>query len=60
MRDKVLIEAGAFSSDRHAILGQFSWHKLDPNGTLIELAPRAGEENLRIEDIEAAIDELRQ
>ena len=56
MRDKVLIEAGAFSSDRHAILGQFSWHKLDPNGTLIELAPRAGEENLRIEDIEAAID----
>jgi len=56
MRDKVLIEAGAFSSDRHAILGQFSWHKLDPNGTLIELAPRAGEETLRIEDIEAAID----
>jgi kynureninase len=56
MRDKVLIEAGAFSSDRHAILGQLSWHKLDPNGTLIELAPRAGEEILRIEDIEAAID----
>ncbi len=56
MRDKVLIEAGAFSSDRHAILGQLSWHKLDPNDTLIELAPRAGEENLRIEDIEATID----
>jgi kynureninase len=56
MRDKVLIEAGAFSSDRHAVLGQFSWHKLDPNGTLIELGPREGEEILRIEDIEAAID----
>src|ERR1041384_4382713 len=56
MRDKVLIEAGAFSSDRHAILGQLSWHKLDPNGTLIELGPRAGEETLRIEDIEAAIE----
>ena len=42
MRDKVLIEAGAFSSDRHAILGQLSWHKLDPEETLIELAPRAG------------------
>ena len=56
MRDKVLIEAGAFSSDRHAILGQLSWHKLDPNGTLIEIAARAGEETLRIEDIEAAID----
>jgi kynureninase len=56
MRDKVLIEAGAFSSDRHAVLGQFSWHKLDPNGTLIELGPREGEEILRIEDIEAAIE----
>jgi len=56
MRDKVLVEAGSFSSDRHAILGQLSWHKLDPNGTLIELAPRAGEEVLRVEDIEAAID----
>jgi kynureninase len=56
MRDKVLIEAGAFSSDRHAILGQLSWHKLDPNGTLIELGPRASEEILRIEDIEAAIE----
>jgi kynureninase len=29
MRDKVLIEAGAFSSDRHAVVGQLSWHKLD-------------------------------
>ena len=56
MRDKVLIEAGAFSSDRHAILGQLSWHKLDPEETLIEIAPRAGEETLRIEDIEAKIE----
>jgi kynureninase len=56
MRDKVLIEAGAFSSDRHAVLGQFSWHKLDPNGTLIEIGPRTGEETLRIDDIEAAIE----
>jgi kynureninase len=58
MRDKVLIEAGAFSSDRHAILGQLSWHKLDPEDTLVELEPRAGEETLRIEDIEAKIAEL--
>jgi kynureninase len=58
MRDKVLIEAGAFSSDRHAILGQLSWHKLDPEETLVELAPRPGEETLRIEDIEAKIEEL--
>ena len=58
MRDKVLIEAGAFSSDRHAILGQFSWHKLDAEESLVELAPRPGEETLRIEDIEAKIEEL--
>jgi len=58
MRDKVLIESGAFSSDRHAILGQLSWHKLDETETLIELAPRSGEETLRIEDIEAKIAEL--
>jgi kynureninase len=58
MRDKVLIEAGAFSSDRHAILGQLSWHKLDAEETLVELEPRAGEELLRIEDIEAKIAEL--
>ena len=56
MRDKVLIEAGAFSSDRHAILGQLSWHKLEPEQTLVEIAPRAGEETLRIEDIEARIE----
>jgi kynureninase len=58
MRDKVLIEAGVFSSDRHAILGQLSWHKLDPEDTLVELEPRAGEETLRIEDIEAKIADL--
>jgi kynureninase len=58
MRDKVLIEEGAFSSDRHAILGQLSWHKLEPETTLVEIAPRAGEETLRIEDIEAKIAEL--
>jgi hypothetical protein len=39
VRDKVLIEAGAFSSDRHAILGQIDWHKLEAEDTLIELAP---------------------
>jgi kynureninase len=58
MRDKVLIEAGAFSSDRHAILGQLAWHKLEPEHTLVELSPRNGEETLRVEDIEARIEEL--
>ncbi|HTU64573.1 MAG TPA: kynureninase [Steroidobacteraceae bacterium] len=58
MRDKVLIEAGAFSSDRHAVLGQLAWHQLDPADALVEIAPRTGEETLRIEDVEARIAEL--
>lgn len=58
MRDKIVIEAGAFSSDRHAILGQLSWHKLDPEDALVEIAPRSGEQTLRIEDIEAVIAEI--
>jgi kynureninase len=58
LRDKILIEAGAFSSDRHAILGQVGWHKLEAEDVLVELAPRRGEETLRLEDIEAKIAEL--
>lgn len=54
-RNLVLIESGAFSSDRHAILGQLAWHGLDAEHALVELAPRAGEETLRIDDIEAKI-----
>jgi kynureninase len=54
-RRRVLIEAGAFSSDRHIIVSQLVWHGLDPVAELIELAPRAGEELLRMEDIEARI-----
>ena len=44
-------------SSRHSRRSS-SWHKLDAEETLIEIAPRAGEETLRIEDIEAKIEEL--
>ncbi len=57
-RAAVLIEAGAFSSDRHVVASQIRWHGLDPARELIELAPRAGEECLRAEDIERRIAEL--
>src|SRR5579863_522094 len=57
-RTAVLIEAGAFSSDRHVVASQILWHGLDPARELIELAPRAGEECLRGEDIERRIGEL--
>ena len=42
-RTKILIEAGAFSSDRHAVASQIAWHGLDPRSALVELAPVAGE-----------------
>ena len=56
-RRRILIEAGAFPSDRHAVTGQIRWHGLDPADCLIELAPREGEELLRDEDIERAIEQ---
>lgn len=54
-RRRILIEAGAFPSDRHAVVAQIRWHGLDPADCLIELAPREGEELLREDDIEGAI-----
>ena len=36
-RTKILIETGAFSSDRHAVTSQLAWHGLDPAQHLIEL-----------------------
>jgi kynureninase len=54
-RRAILIEAGAFSSDRHVVASQIQWHGFDPQHELIELAPRPGEELIRIEDVEARI-----
>ncbi len=54
-RHRVLIEAGAFPSDRHVVCSQIRWHGFDPASSLIELAPRPGEELLRTEDVEARI-----
>jgi kynureninase len=54
-RRAILIESGAFSSDRHVVASQIAWHGGDPERDLIELAPRSGEDLLRIEDIEASI-----
>jgi kynureninase len=54
-RRAILIEAGAFSSDRHVVASQIAWHGGDPARDLIELAPAAGQDLLQIEDIEAVI-----
>jgi kynureninase len=55
-RTRVLIEAGAFPSDRYAVLSQLGWHGLDASH-LIEAAPRAGERCLRTEDVLALIEQ---
>ncbi|MGH8140089.1 MAG: kynureninase [Steroidobacteraceae bacterium] len=54
-RVKILIESGAFSSDRHAVASQLAWHGQDPD-SLIELAPAAGEQGVSEDAIEACLE----
>lgn len=54
-RRMILIESGAFSSDRHAVATQIAWRGLDPASELVELSAAPGQTQLSIEDIEAAI-----
>jgi kynureninase len=51
-RVKILMESGAFSSDRHAVASQLAWHGLDPDAALTELAPQPGTEGISEEQIE--------
>jgi kynureninase len=55
-RNRVLIESSAFPSDRYAVVSQLRFHGLDPASHLIEIFPRAGERNLRTEDVVAQIE----
>jgi kynureninase len=54
-RHKIVIEAGAFPSDRYAIDSQIRWHGFDPATSLLELKPRPSEATIRHEDIEALL-----
>lgn len=54
-RHKIMIEGGAFPSDRYAVMSQIAYHGFDPAMSLVELFPRAGETTLRTEDIETRI-----
>ena len=56
-RHKIIIEAKAFPSDHHACESQIRFHGFDPATSLVEIAPRAGEETLRTEDILACVRE---
>lgn len=55
-RHKILIEETAFPSDTYAARTQLAWHGFDAGAGLVRLKPRSGEQALRIEDIEAAIE----
>ena len=54
-RFKVIIESGAFPSDRYAVESQIRFHGYEPERALIEIKPREGEDCLRTEDIEREI-----
>ncbi len=54
-RYKILCEAKAFPSDQYALQSQIRFHGFDPAEALIEVAPRAGEVQIREDDILAAI-----
>ena len=42
-RRRILIEAGAFPSDRYAVRSHIELHRFDPDDTLVTVAPRDGE-----------------
>ena len=53
----ILMEAGAFPSDRHAIESQLRWHGLSTAEALIELAPPPGVDLLDESAIESVLQE---
>ncbi|MGB6488350.1 MAG: kynureninase, partial [Steroidobacteraceae bacterium] len=56
-RRRILIEAGAFSSDRHAVASQIAWWRLDAREALVEMTPPVGADTIPEESIEAYLDE---
>jgi len=56
-RSAILMEAGAFPSDRHALESQVRFHGFDPKTDLIELAPDEADGTISMDAIAAAIAE---
>jgi kynureninase len=57
-RNVILIERGAFPSDRYAVASQIRWHGLEPADALVQVGARPGEPLLRHEDLVAEIRRL--
>ncbi|HEY6457163.1 MAG TPA: kynureninase [Steroidobacteraceae bacterium] len=51
-RTRILMEANAFPSDRHALASQISWHGLEPREQLLELQPADASGQITTEQIE--------
>ena len=58
-RHVILIEEGAFPSDRYAVVSQLGWHGRDPAASFVQVAARRGEHLLRHEDLVAEIERQR-
>lgn len=56
-RHKIVIEAGAFPSDRYAVASQAALAGYDPAQSVVELSPRPGQWHLEAEDVEAWLEE---
>jgi kynureninase len=55
-RFRVLMEEGAFPSDRYAVASQARFHGFAPEAAMVEMLPRPGEDTLRPEDVLTAIE----
>jgi kynureninase len=55
-RHKIIIEKHAFPSDWQAVASQIRHHGFDVATSMVEIAPRDGEETLRTEDVLAVIE----
>ena len=59
VRRRILIDAPTFPSDRYVVESQLGHHGLDPETHLIVVRPRPGEDVLRADDLDEAIDRHR-
>lgn len=54
-RHRILIERGAFPSDRYAVASQIRFHGFNADESLVEIAPRDGRATLSMDEVEAVI-----
>lgn len=55
-RHRILVESPCFPSDNYAVRSQLRFHGHDPAEALVVVAPRAGEDRVRMEDLEGMLD----